>query len=80
MVSRRKQMNPPFRYDSPVPHELIERASSPGNDSKSIFALLLRLEREIGSEAKAPIPFSMNERINGNQETAHHDGRSKAHP
>jgi hypothetical protein len=44
-------MKPPFRNDGLVFDELIERAR-PLRDSKSIFALLLLLEREIGSEAK----------------------------
>lgn len=44
-------MKPPLRNDGLVLDELIERARHLG-DSKSIFALLLRLKREIGSEAK----------------------------
>jgi hypothetical protein len=44
-------MKPPLRNDGLVFDELIERARHL-RDSKSIFALLLLLEREIGSEAK----------------------------
>jgi hypothetical protein len=44
-------MKPPLPNDGLVFDELIERAR-PLRDSKSIFALLLLLEREIGSEAK----------------------------
>jgi hypothetical protein len=76
IAPRRKQMKPP-RNDGPVLDELVKRARRFG-DSKSIFALLLLLEREIGSETKVALPFSTNERMKG--ETAHHEGTSKAHP
>jgi hypothetical protein len=73
-------MKPPLRNDGPVPDELIQRARRFG-DSKSIFALLLLLEREIDSETKVTLPFSTNERIKAEpKETDHHEGRSKAHP
>jgi hypothetical protein len=44
-------MKPPIGNDGLVFDELTERAR-PLRDSKSIFALLLLLERQIGSEAK----------------------------
>jgi hypothetical protein len=44
-------MKPPLRNDGLVFDELIERPRHL-RDSKSILALLLLLEREIGSEAK----------------------------
>jgi hypothetical protein len=56
IVSRRKQMKPPLRNDGPVLDELIKRARRFG-DSKSIFGLLLFLEREIGSGDKGGPPF-----------------------
>ena len=73
-------MKPPLRKDGPVLDELVKRARLFG-DGKSIFALLLLLEREIGSETKVALPVSTNERMKAEpQETARHDGRSKAHP
>jgi len=51
IVGCRKQMKSPFRNDGLVFDELIDKAR-PLRDSKSIFALLLLLERELGSEAK----------------------------
>ena len=73
-------MKPPLRDDGPVLDELIQRVRRFG-DSQSIFALLLLLEREIGSETKVTLPFSTNKRMKAEpKETDHHEGRSKAHP
>jgi hypothetical protein len=57
-------MKPPVDKDDSLLQKLIESARRHG-DSKSIFGLLLLLEREIGSDARrSSVPLEPSDRKN----------------